>query len=451
MALDYFKSTGFRIKELVLIGKNGVQQDLTSFYSELNIFDSVLQPCLTGNILIQDSAGLSDLFLFDGNDFLKLHIGKVDEDILDIKRVFRIYKQSDRTVTNQNTESYILHFISEEYITSQIKKVTQYYSGTYTEMAKKVLRDYMKCPEVKITDGQFDDSYGVRGHNFPGYFNPIECIMSLTKLAIDKEQRPCFLFYENIFGYNFASLTYLLKNPPVCNINFDPKNLNISNESRQFTGARYFKVIQQFDILTNIKNGVYSGKYLAMDKATSSFMQINQDYNSINHPESLNNGPAVGNLRTIEGDLLNSYTEASITEGTTNLISSSVQKIREASPGEFENKINYEQILLQRKSILTNLFSQRVKLVVPGNFAISSGVNVYLHVPKYSEKVDGENNLDRTLYGHYLIIAARHKLTPDNKHETIFEACTNGSNRSEKSNKMIGMSNYLSQDIQNYG
>jgi len=205
----------------------------------------------------------------------------------------------------------------------------------------------------------------------------------------------------------------------------------------------YFQVIQQFDILTNIKNGVYSGKFIGYDRNIGQSMELNFDYNSINHPKnSRNNGPAVANLKLTDGDILNTFSESSIVEGSTSLVTSSLNDVKENSPGEFEKKINYEQILFQRKSIFTNLFSQRVKLVIPGNFAVSSGVNVYLNIPKFSEKIPGENNLDRTLYGHYLVIAARHKLTPDNKHETIFEACTNSSNRSDMSDKMIGVVDY---------
>ena len=449
MSLDYLISTGFRIKELSLVAKDKTERTLVGHYKEINIFDSILQPCLTGNILIEDSSGLSDSFLFDGNDFLKIHIGKVDDDILDIKRIFRIYKQSDRKVVNQNKETYILHFISEEYVTSQFKKVGQFYSNTtYTDAALSILRDHMKAPEDKIQNGEFNTSLGVADIIVPLYLNPIQAIMWMAKeCAIDMEQRPCFLFFENISGYNFASLSNLLEKESIVNINFDPKNLSNTNEVKDMLGARYFEVIQQFDILTNIKNGVYSGKFIGYDKNVAQSVQVNFDYNSINHPKnSRNNGPAVANLKMVDGNILNGTSESSIIEGHTSLMTRFLDTVKEDSPGEFEKKIPYEQILFQRKSIFTNLFSQRVKVVIPGNFAVSSGSNVYLNVPKFSEKVAGENNLDRTLYGHYLVIAARHKLTPDNKHETIFEACTNSSNRSENINKMTSINEYVSQN-----
>jgi hypothetical protein len=446
---DYLISTGFRIKELSLVVKGKTEISLTGHYTELNIFDSILQPCLTGNILIEDSSGLSDSFLLDGNDFIKIHIGKVDDDRLDIKRIFRIYKQSDRTVSNQNKETYILHFISEEFITSQFKKVGQaFLNTTYKDAVIKILRDYMKTPENKILKGEFNRSLGIADIIVPLYFNPIEAIMWMAKeCAIDEMSRPCFLFYENIFGYNFASLSNLLERGSIVNINFDPKNLSNSTEIKDMLGARHFEVIQQFDILSNIKNGVYGGKFIGYDSNIGQSMELNFDYNSINHPTGLNNGPAVSNLRVFDGSILDVSTESSIVESRTTFITSLVPEIKELNPGETEKRIPHEQIAFQRKAIFANFFSQRVKLVVPGNFAISSGTNVYLNIPKFAEKVPGEDNLDRTLYGHYLIIASRHKLTPDNKHETIFEACTNSSNRSDKNNKIISTDYYPNQNF----
>ena len=443
MQLDYLISTGFRIKELSLVAKDKTDRSLEGHYKEINIFDSIMQPCVTGNILIEDSSELSDSFLFDGNDFIKIHIAKTDDDTLDIKRIFRIYKQSDRNIVNQTKETYILHFISEEFITSQFKKVGQFYlNTTYTETALNILRDHLKTPEEKIKQGEFNSSLGIRDIRVPLDLNPLNAITWLSKRAIDVEHRPCFLFYENIFGYNFASLSNLLKKETIVNINFDPKNLGGTNESKDMFGARHFEVIQQFDILSNIKNGVYSGKFIGFDKNVGKNVEINFDYNSINHPRHpLNNGPSVANLRTIDGDMLNTSSESNIVVGPTSLISRNSNEVKESSPGEFEKKIDYEHILFQRESIFANFFSQRVKVVIPGNFGVSSGANVYLNVPKFSEKAIGENNLDRTLYGHYMVIAARHKLTPDNKHETIFEACTNSSNRSEKYDRMIGVDN----------
>ena len=444
MSLDFFKSTGFRIKDLKISSKNGVDIDISGLYLELNIFDSILQPCLTGNILIEDAVGLTNTLLFDGNEFLKINIGKTDDDDLDIKRIFRIYKQTNRKLSNQNTQTYILHFVSEEYVVSKLTKVGQAFESTYTGAALIILKDYMKAPNNKITGGVFDASMGVKSIVIPAIFNPIDAMLWMSKLAIDQENRPGFLFYENIFGYNFASLSTLLKNNSIVNINFDPKNLSTSTEVNDFLGARYFEVIQQYDILKNIENGVYGGKFLGYDPETHSYIERVFTYNDVNHPKSdENSAPSVGDLKTHEGSTLTNHSDASLSLGTTNLPASYSDDVNENYSESMQKRYDYENSTFQRKSMFANLFSQRVKLVVPGNFLMTSGYNVFLNVPNFSQKIPGEDNLDKTLYGSYLIIASRHKLTPDNKHETIFEACTNSSNRTEKY-AMYSRSDYVS-------
>jgi hypothetical protein len=163
MELDYFKSTGFRIKELKISTKNGTELDITQLYEELNIFDSIFQPCLNGNILIKDSSGLIHNLLLDGNEFLLVNIGKTNDDELSIKRIFRIYKLTNRKMVNMNSETYILHFVSEEFIQSTVTRVCQSFGDrTLTEIALFILKDYMKAPDSKIKDGIFDPSLGVK-------------------------------------------------------------------------------------------------------------------------------------------------------------------------------------------------------------------------------------------------------------------------------------------------
>lgn len=445
MDLNFFKSTGFRIKELKISAKDGIEYDISGLYEELNIFDSIVQPCITGNIIIKDSVGLTDSLFFDGNEFLLMNIGKTEGDELDIKRVFRIYKQTNRNIINQNTEKYVLHFVSEEFIQSKVTRVSQAYESTLSEIAIRILKDYLKAPSNKLINGKFDSSLGVKSVVIPNW-HPIESLIWLSKIAIDEDMVPGFLFFENLFGYNFVSLSSLLKQKSVVNINFDPKNLNVSDELRNFLGARYFEVLQQFDLIKNIENGVYGGKFQGYDPGTHSFLERLFKHDDIRHPKNPENpAPSVGNIRTSDGSTMTDHFNASLSYGTTNLLSSLSDNINENDPEAMQKRFDYENSLFQRKSIFAYLFSQRVKLVVPGNFALSSGSNIYLNIPKYSKKISDEDNLDKTLFGSYLIISSRHILTPDNKHETIFEACTNSSNRNEK-NVMYTRSSYVSGD-----
>ena len=111
MSQPFKKSTEFLVKELSIITKDGLI-DITSIYQEINIFDSLLSPVMTGSILLTDATGLSNRFLFDGSESILIHIIKSSnlEDTAFFKKAFRIYKQSDRKNKGLNSEFYVLHF-----------------------------------------------------------------------------------------------------------------------------------------------------------------------------------------------------------------------------------------------------------------------------------------------------------------------------------------------------
>ena len=71
------QSTQYTIKKdgLSLATKAGIV-DLTGMFEELNIFDSIFNPCMTGTILIRDAKGLSNKLSFDGSEILLIDMGK---------------------------------------------------------------------------------------------------------------------------------------------------------------------------------------------------------------------------------------------------------------------------------------------------------------------------------------------------------------------------------------
>jgi hypothetical protein len=101
MDLTVSNASQFKVKEVALVTKAG-SIDITSQFAEINIFDSLFMPVITGNIVMVDSVGLSSRLFFDGSESILINLAKDDRsDIAEYKRAFRIYKQTDRTNENQ--------------------------------------------------------------------------------------------------------------------------------------------------------------------------------------------------------------------------------------------------------------------------------------------------------------------------------------------------------------
>ena len=188
------KSTQFKINELVIVTKGG-PIDISVIYEEINIFDSLFLPVMSGNILIRDSAGLSGSLLFDGSESILIDIAKdSNSDIGSFRKAFRIYKQSTRKNDGLNSELYLLHFCSDELMYSDQQRVNQSYDNTYGKVVEKILEDYLGVPSGE-SDGIFEDTVGIRNVVIPN-LRPIEAIEWCAKRSLDRKVSEAILAYR---------------------------------------------------------------------------------------------------------------------------------------------------------------------------------------------------------------------------------------------------------------
>ena len=206
------QSTQSTIRRLEIIS-GGVTLDVSSIFQELNIFDTILFPVVSGNIVILDANNLSSKINFI-DAFLNVEISKGEETsgVTTIKRSFRIYNQSDRVMKNQSSEIYILHFVSQELIesltyTKENMKTSQYFEGSYSKAAEIILKNYLQISDENIAFIQ--ETKGIHQFIIPN-LSPLDAMDWLTKRSISYDNMPNFVFFENTIGFTFASLSYLL-------------------------------------------------------------------------------------------------------------------------------------------------------------------------------------------------------------------------------------------------
>ena len=423
--LEVRQSTQFVIKDLKIVSKVG-EIDISGIFEEINIFDSIFNPCITGNILIKDSIGLSHILSFDGSEILKLDIGK-DEDSVKMKRAFRIYKQSDRKNLNQTSEVYVLHFVSDEFIFSEQQKVNQSYTKTYSDVAINLLTEYLNVP-INLLYGDFQNSIGIKDIVVPN-LKPIEALEWCAKRAVDKSSSPSFIFFENRLGYNFTTLSSLMSKDIIANINYSPKNLKTENGiANEILGARDIKIISQYDFINNIQNGVFAGKFVGFDPITRKISEKAITFSE--HYKTMNHGNKTPNLAVVENRAGAKNTEMFNSKKSLysfGFFRKDSKYIQQNDPTSLQKDTDSFRYIFQRQAIFNNLLNQRIQVVLPGNFFISSGFMVNVMIPNHSAKTKEDDNMDKTLYGKYLIIATRHIIKYD-RHEVVFEAATDSSN-----------------------
>jgi len=426
MTINLSQTTQFKIRDLTLITKIG-NIDIRNIMLELNIYDSIFMPCMKGDIVIQDAIGLANKLRLDGSEFLTIEIAKDDETSGTLfKRTFHIYKLTNRKNSNQTAENYILHFISEEMIFSMQQKINQSFTSIYSDVAVKILTNYLNVSNSKIAN--IEPTTGLHAIVMP-LLSPIDSMLFLTKKSINQEGLPNYFFFENKAGYNFISLSKMIAQNIITVINFEAKNIRESL-SDDFLGARDVEIIRQFNLLDNIQNGVYAGKFIGIDpltrQANISKIDYLKTYGRTNkHLNKFPNFTGGKNRKNLDAaqmfDSKISLYPFSSTRPRTSYI-----KTNDPKTGTIID--DTQAYIFQRAPIITNLLQTTIHINVPGNFGLSSGYTVNLKMPSRAIKTDEKNSLDNTLNGKYLITATHQMIKPDG-HQTIVEVVTDSTNK----------------------
>jgi len=434
MSLTIAQSTQFVIEELNLVLPNGQSFDLRGIYSEINLFDNLFTPCLSGNILVADANNLAQKLLLKGQEKIRVTISKSGTETLRYTKEFVIYSLTNKKNINQTSTTYILNFVSEEFVYSEQQKLSQNFVCSYTEAVTKILVNYLKVPNNSPANGKpgigvIYPSDGIQDFILPT-ITPFESLNWISKKAFWKNPKggdysPDFLFYETAQqGYNFVPLTFLMGLDPAFEINVKPKNIE-ENIAEEFLGARDLKVLSQFSLLDSVRDGVYAGKFIGFDTLTRTqkITTIKNVYESTVTNKSQYSPNLATEAVSKDRKSFTQMNDSRIVSYPFALPRTSVEYIKENDPETSSLIDNSELYVFQRKAIFSNLMQRRLQLAMPGNFGLFSGRMINLSVPKFSYKDNSNQNLDKTLSGKYIITGTRHVIKY-NKHETFIEVCT---------------------------
>jgi hypothetical protein len=419
---NVISNSQFKIKKLAIVSKIG-PIDISGIFEELNIYDCIFNPCMTGNILIKDSIGLTNKLSFDGSEVLVVEMGKTDKEAV-IMKTFRIYKQTQRKSINLSSEIYLLNFVSEEFILSQQTRIAESFKETYSKVVEKILKDKLGVKNNMM--GYFEESEGIRNVLIPNK-KPFDAITFCSKRALNKTLSPTFLFFENKIGYNFVTLSTLISNKPVHNINFQIKNL--ADDKDELMGAIKYEVVSQFDLNKSITSGLYAGTFIGYDLITQSIGIKTSNFDSLYGKNAhANKTPNIGIVTNKLGLKNTEMYDSKVVVFPMDAFGENSAYIKENSPSSIDTANDTYNYKLQRGASFRNILNQRLKVLMPGNFDLTSGLTANLLIPSRSEKARGVDDIDHSLSGKYLIVAARQMITY-HKHETIIEVATDSNNR----------------------
>lgn len=415
---------------------SGNNTNIKPLMVEISYYEDIFKGVTSGSILINDSISLIDRLGLSGFDYLKLKFKKTlkasRESTTD--KYFRIYRISERILNNNSSETYTLHFCSEELFLSEQTKVSKSYSGKkISEIVSDILSDKLKISSDYI---RLQETEGLYDFVIP-YKKPFEAIHWLSNYAkpIGKDGAD-FLFYENSEGFNFYSLQNLFTQKVYTTYAYIPRSVGKLNNSkelgRNLVGIKSYVFLDTFDTLYGTVSGAFANRLISIDPLTRTHRDTTFNYsNYFNKAKNLNKNSIVPDLKNRLNKTASESYDAVLKVAVSNFNQKKAIGISE-EPWNVANDVRVESYIPNRTAQLSLSHYSRIKLSVSGDPNLTVGMILEILLPSSKSKNNsGYDNGQKDDFnsGKYMITAVRHIIDFSGKYETILEVVKDSYNQ----------------------
>lgn len=460
----------------------------------LTLYEDIFSPVLNGEIDINDNLGMFDNFPISGNETLTVKFYSYGFDqqkpplIEYIHRTFDILKITNITTPNEYTKRYTLLFASPELKKNETIKISKAYPQitSSTVLSNIMTADYDNEENEPLglgfpTTPHDDDSDALTSFSSPfltsddvenhfqqlddgnsielfiektkyiepwitiPYMKPFEIFNWLAARALRESggrynnNSANFLFFENKRGFQFVTLDTLFENKDVATKSTLQYGNALQNQAvGQMQNRTIFidrierlKFEDCYDILSNIRNGLYSSQLFTYDISNGNVTEKDFDYidqfykvESVDRDDVKNGqlGPPTGDYPQIMLDAAgkNPLTTKPLSHRMFLPIFASRDKdnITSASTGRLSGtkvSVGLEEYIQLRISELAKITNFRITVDISGNSKHKVGDIIELDLKYWSQSTDDSARLQtlphKYLQGNYLITAIKHVLT----------------------------------------
>jgi len=404
---------------------------------DMNIYESIFNKTLSGNLLIVDANNVIGKLPLTGNERLEFKFftpscsSGYDFTIKSGNPMY-VYKIQNRTGITPRAQTYLLHFCSKEMMTNELIVVSNAQTQTYSNMVANIVRNEDFLNSVK--NFYFEPSKGLHKHVFPR-IRPLDAIDTLAvQTRSEKFNGAGYYFYETSRGFNYRSLESMMAiesntaRPVLARFRPKPANVNQGGEKdikNEMQIAISYRIVDQFDTLKNLRNGVYASKLITHDQLNKTYEETDfnyhNEYEKIFHTEAGKDGVKTNNQGILpfymrEGQTLADYPDSTL------YLWSQTSETHYSGDTTIETPPQTE-ILQKRLSQRLAFQSFKLELTVPGYTGLQAGDLITFDMPSY-EPAGGSEPLDHDPYlsGRYLVTSIRHQLNrKQNKHVMVLE------------------------------
>ena len=412
------------IDGMVVIGSSGVPVEISKLLQELNIFQNIGTPFMSGSILIKDGAGLAEVLPFMGQERLIFSLRTPGRQKVDFNEYHAIiYNVGARIHQTDRSQNIILNFTSLENYKNIRTKVSKSFKGNISNIVKEILTSENYLGSRKPIN--IEPTRNIRTFVIPN-ISPFDAINVMKVESVSAtEEAPHYLFYENQDGFHFRSIdsllgqkkslsviekdTYRFEPPPPGNISVDPNYI--------LPTILHWEVGNNTNSFLNVRAGMYASTLYTHDIFNKNIQKFEFDYikdgfkkrNSTNQNRK-NSGPQVPQTK-IGDKPITEYPESIIfvhPTGSENL----------HTLGTDNNSKEWLQESRSR-NLEKEFFTLRIETY--GNTGVQVGdlINVIIPSNKPMSSAEGRDAYDRTLSGRYMITKIHHLVVPSTQSHSM--------------------------------
>lgn len=381
----------YSLTKAELTSYNGATIDIMELIHDIVIYEDIFAPFMTIDILVEDHIGLYQKLPILGEELLTINLTTPDGEFGFKNSLFSLYKTKDFMEKGQRGFMYTMSFISPEAIKDMNLKMAKSYRGTASDIASTILKKEGLTTEKKIV---VEESLGTLAY-ISNYWPPVKNMKYLCQRAISKATKsPSYMFFENKFGFFFASLAALKSQSPVIQYFFsaNPKPDVASAMQR----VEKIHIDRGVDYIEKIQNGAYGSNVVYVDPSRKSYMYKYLDFlQMFNKQPRLNNQPfgTQDATRRVNGTF-----NCNITPTYT----------RNGMKDEYS-----ERWFQERLGELGSLNAFEIQIEVPGSLQVAVGqtTDFYMYSGDVPDSHNTNSSLDPIFSGRYLITAISHEFT----------------------------------------
>ncbi len=304
-------------------------------------------------------------------------------------------KITDRHITKDRQQLYILHFVSQQAMHSMNSTVSRSFNAKpISDIVESIYYDYLY--DGSSNDITVEPTLGLENVVIPN-LKPLEAIDWLSKRALNKNNVPNYLFWESNGETYFESLDSLLSKRTEQKFFYNP----ISSDSTKLVSLSNgvieiddLQILDGFNVATNVTDGYYASKLVTHDivtkKIEESTYSLDKIYNGdINHtdpympisesetdftPNDRHTFAPLNKQSSNDGVSIQSYYDSNVH------VYPKHNQLFSRTAGELYNN-NVEEWLLQRKTLITSLDQIKLQVSCAGVAGLQVGHIIEIAVP----------------------------------------------------------------------